>query len=65
MINIYVATKVRGGFVNLFNSSIEGVEFIWNKGKTYEINSKLKLRVAKIVKSKLGNYLGSNTKSKC
>lgn len=58
MINIYVPTKVRGFLEKLFNSNLIGVEFSWNEKKVYETNSKFKMILSKIIKSKLGNALG-------
>lgn len=58
MKRIYVATKVRGFLVNLFESSFEGIEFVWKTSKVYEVNSRLKLWIAKIIKSNMGNHLG-------
>ncbi|MDI7744015.1 glycosyltransferase [Lysinibacillus fusiformis] len=58
MKTIYVATKSRGFLVNLFNSEIENIQFIYQKNRLYETNSRLKLFLSKMVKSRLADHLG-------
>lgn len=58
MKKIFVATKARGFLVNLFNCSLENFEFIWQKENVYEVNSRLKLWLSKIYRSRVGNYIG-------
>ncbi|MDP4551664.1 glycosyltransferase [Alkalihalobacillus macyae] len=54
----YVATKSRGFLVNLFNSNIKNVEFIYKKDKLYETNSKIKKYISKMVKSRFSDHVG-------
>lgn len=58
MKKVYVATKVRGFLINLFNNPPENIEFIWEPVKIYEVNSRFKLWMATIIKSRIGDYLG-------
>lgn len=58
MKKIYVATNTRGFLLNLFNSSLKNIQFIWDENKVYEMNTKLKLFLSSIVRSPIGNYLG-------
>ena len=58
MKKILVATKARGFLITLFQYKFDEISFAYNESKVYEINSKLKLQLSKIVKSKLSDYLG-------
>lgn len=58
MKKIFVVTKARGFLLDLFMTKFKNAEFMWRKQKIYEVNSKLKLIATKIVRSKIGNYLG-------
>ncbi|MDM5209489.1 glycosyltransferase [Cytobacillus kochii] len=58
MKKVYVATKARGFLEELFNNSNTDVQFVYKQKKIYEINSKRKLFLSKIVKSKIADYLG-------
>lgn len=58
MIIVYVPTKVRGFLKSLFNSSFKNIKFVWNENKVYEVNSKIKMLIAKLVKSKIADKLG-------
>ena len=58
MKKIYVATKTRGFLENLFNYPFKDIEFIWQRKKVFETNSKLKLFISNIIRSKIFNYLG-------
>ena len=46
MKKIYVATKIRGFLLELFNDSGVDAKFIWRQGNVYETNSNLKLLLA-------------------
>ena len=58
MKRIYVATKIRGFLLELFNDSGVEAKFIWRQGNVYETNSNLKLLLGNLVKSGLGDHLG-------
>lgn len=58
MKKIYVATKIRGFLLELFNDSGVDAKFIWRQGNVYETNSNLKLLLGNLVKSGLGDHLG-------
>ncbi|WP_371261671.1 hypothetical protein, partial [Alkalibacterium sp. 20] len=58
MKKILVATKARGFLITLFQYKFDEIYFTYNESKVYETNSKLKLQLSKIVKSKLSDYLG-------
>ena len=55
---VYVATNIRGFLVDLMKASNKKTHFIWQQSRVYEYNSRLKLVLAKLVKSRLGDYLG-------
>jgi hypothetical protein len=58
MVKVLVATKVRGFLEDLFHSSLDNISFHWNKNEVYEIDSKKKLILSKLVKSGLASHLG-------
>ena len=58
MVKVLVATKVRGFLEDLFHSSLPNISFHWNKNEVYEIDSKKKLILSKLVKSELASHLG-------
>lgn len=58
MKKIYVATKARGFLMSLFDSKYENIEFIYENNKLYETNSKFKIILSKLVKSKMADHLG-------
>lgn len=58
MKKIYVATKARGFLLNLFKGKYDSIEFIFKNNKIYETNSKRKVFLSKLVKSKIADHLG-------
>lgn len=58
MVKVLVATKVRGFLEDLFQSSLPNISFHWDKNEVYEIDSKKKLILSKLVKSELASHLG-------
>lgn len=58
MKKIYVATKSRGFLVNLFNSDIDNIKFYYDNDKIYEVNTKLKIILSNLVKSRMADHLG-------
>lgn len=58
MRTIFVATKVRGFLGDLFRQENGKYKFIYEQAKSYEVNSKKKLLLSKIVKSSPADYLG-------
>lgn len=58
MKKIYVATKARGFLVNLFNATYDNIKFYYESEKIYETNSKRKLLLSKLIKSKIADHLG-------
>lgn len=58
MKKVYVATKSRGFLLNLFSYKNGDFEFIYKENNMYEINSKKKLLISAIAKSKLADHLG-------
>lgn len=58
MPKIFVATKTRGFLLELFNSNIKNTEFVYDKNKMYETNSKGKTILSKLIKSRVADQLG-------
>jgi glycosyltransferase involved in cell wall biosynthesis len=58
MKKILVATKVRGFLIELFNNANPSMKFIYDPNKFYETNSKKKLILSSLVKSRLADHLG-------
>ena len=58
MIKVYVPTQVRGFLVNLFKSKLDNISFVWKKNSVYEVNSRIKSYLSKIVRSRFANKLG-------
>lgn len=58
MKKIYVATKTRGFLSFLINQKNSTFHFYSRKTKVYETNSRLKIFIARIVKSSLADHLG-------
>lgn len=58
MKRIFVATKVRGFLSALFDHPFSSMKFTYNKERIYETNSKLKLIIAKLVRSKIADQFG-------
>lgn len=58
MKRIYVATKSRGFLFNLFSSEYKDISFTYEDNKLYETNSKTKLFLSRLVKSKFADHLG-------
>ncbi|MGO1368493.1 glycosyltransferase family 4 protein [Senegalia sp. (in: firmicutes)] len=58
MKKIHVATNGRGFLLNLFESKINNHEFVFERSKLHEMNTKNRKRLAKIAKSNLADYLG-------
>ncbi|THF80836.1 glycosyltransferase family 4 protein [Cohnella fermenti] len=58
MKSVYVATKTRGFLSELFDSENSEIEFIYENKKMYETNSRKKMMLSKLIKSKLADQLG-------
>ncbi|USD17466.1 glycosyltransferase family 4 protein [Priestia megaterium] len=58
MKTVYVATKARGFLLELFNSDLEGINFIYDNKQIYETNSKKKLILSKLARSRIADHLG-------
>ncbi|WP_144462561.1 glycosyltransferase family 4 protein [Siminovitchia fortis] len=58
MKKVFIATKSRGFLYNLFRSKINNINFIYNSEVFYETNSRMKLFLSKILKSKLLDHFG-------
>ncbi|QWC22568.1 glycosyltransferase family 4 protein [Bacillus haikouensis] len=58
MKKVYVATKARGFLLNLFNSNHENFKFTYEPNKIYETNTKRKILLSKLVKSRIADYCG-------
>lgn len=58
MKRIYVATRARGFLLNLFKCKFSDIEFIYNTNAIYEVNSKSRKVIFRLVSSRLADYLG-------
>lgn len=58
MKKVYVATKTRGFLSNLFSYVFDNLEFVYEESRMYETNSKKKMILSKLVKSKIADHLG-------
>lgn len=44
--------------MNLFNSDIDNIKFYYDNDKIYEVNTKLKIILSNLVKSRMADHLG-------
>lgn len=58
MKKIKVVTPVRGFLNEMFETEYSSIRFIYEKSKSYETNSKIKLLGSKVISSKIFDYLG-------